>query len=243
MYPPAWTVAPEKLNLSPKTIEIWLCRILDWYKDIGVLHAFLSDDERQRAERFKVEQKRQQYIITRGHLRQCLSNLTGIDPKDCLFDYLKHGKPVWNKQQIYPDLSFNISHSYSFALIAISLQNRLGIDIEKIQNCKDHQPLVMRYFSPSEQIGFNRLPVADKARAFYAIWTRKEAFIKATSEGLAYGLDNFSVSVDPNIQVTQIKLQKPQSIIWSAYDLPVNEGYTACLVSNADNIVMRYWIM
>lgn len=242
MYPLAWTSTPAKLNLSPQHIEVWLCRFLDWYKDIGVLHAFLSDDERQRAERFKVEQKRQQYIITRGCLRQCLSNLTGIAPKDCIFDYLKHGKPVWNKQQQYPDLSFNVSHTHSLALIAISRQHSLGIDIEKIQNLKDPQPLVTRYFSPSEQIAFNRLPVADKARAFCAIWTRKEAFIKATGKGILYGLDNFDVSVDPDIQVTQIKLQKSQSIIWSAYDLPVNEGYTACLVSNANNIAIRCWL-
>ena len=235
--------ALKAFKLSPQHIEVFLFPILEWRKDIAVLHAFLSHDECQRAERFKLEQKRQQYIITRGCLRQCLSNLTGIAPKDCVFEYLKYGKPVWSKQQRYSDLSFNISHTHSLALIAISRQHSLGIDIEKIQNIKDPQPLVSRYFSPSEQIAFNQIAVADKARAFCTIWTRKEAFIKAIGEGIAYGLDNFDVSADADMQVTEIKLHKPQSIIWTAYDLPVNEGYTACLVSNADNIAVRFWLM
>ena len=114
-----WQRAPETLNLSPDHIDIWLCDLKQLSGDINNFYSILSEDERERADKLKIEDKRQQYIITRGSLRERLGQLTHIDAKDFMFETLKHGKPVLVNDSRYVDITFNVSNSYDLALIAI----------------------------------------------------------------------------------------------------------------------------
>ena len=236
-----WQQTPESLNLSSDHIDLWLCQLKDLSSDINEFYILLSDDERDRADKLKIEDKRRQYIITRGTLRRRLALLANIDPEDFVFEYLKHGKPVLVSDARFTDITFNISHSNNLALIAISQKQSIGIDIEKINRQSDPRPLVTRFFSQAEQSEFNALPEMIKAKAFCACWTRKEAFIKAIGDGVTYGLDKFDVSVDPEIQTSKITLNKPSKETWSALNLPINDEYMACLVSNTDKINVRCW--
>ena len=79
------------------------------------------------------------------------------------------------------------------------------------------------------------------AKAFCACWTRKEAFIKATGDGVSYGLDAFDVTVDPENQTPEINLHKPSEESWSALNLLINDDYMACLVSNGGDVDVRCW--
>lgn len=236
-----WQKTPDTLSLSKDHIDVWLCDLKHLSTDINKLYAFLSEDERERADKLKVKDKRQQYIISRGSLRQRLSLLTNIDADDFLFEYLEHGKPVLINDVRFADITFNVSHSYDLALIAISQKQSIGIDIEKINHQSDPLPLITRFFSTAEQAEFNTLSEANRAKAFCACWTRKEAFIKAIGDGITYGLDTFDVTVDPGTQTSSINLHKPASEIWSAQDLPVGDDYTSCLVSNVPDIKVRCW--
>ena len=236
-----WQQTPESLNLSSDHIDVWLCHLKDLSSDINEFYILLSDDERDRADKLKIEDKKKQFVITRGYLRQRLGSLANIDPKDFVFEYLKHGKPVLANNQKYADITFNVSHSYEFALIAISLKQNIGIDVEKINRRSDPRPLVTRFFSKAEQSEFNALPETIKAKAFCACWVRKEAFIKAIGDGVAYGLDTFDVTVDPELQQPEIILHNPSKKTWSALNIPISNDYMACLVSNTDKINVRCW--
>ncbi len=236
-----WQNTPDTLSLSKDHIDVWLCELKTLSSDTSKLYGILSDDERERANKLKVEDKKQQYVIARGTLRQRLGLLTNINPEDFVFEYLEHGKPVLNNDSRFVDITFNISHSYDLALIAISQKQSIGIDIEKINHDSDHQALVTRFFSKAEQAEFNTLSEAIKAKAFCACWTRKEAFIKAIGSGITYGLGNFNVTVDPDIQMPMINLLKPSEETWSAINLPINDEYMACLVSNRNDINVRCW--
>jgi len=236
-----WQNTPDTLSLSKDHIDVWLCELKTLSSDTSKLYGILSDDERERANKLKVEDKKQQYVIARGTLRQRLGLLTNINPEDFVFEYLEHGKPVLNNDSRIADITFNISHSYDLALIAISQKQSIGIDIEKINHDSDHQALVTRFFSKAEQAEFNTLSEAIKAKAFCACWTRKEAFIKAIGSGITYGLGNFNVTVDPDIQMPMINLLKPSEETWSAINLPINDEYMACLVSNRNDINVRCW--
>ncbi len=236
-----WQNTPDTLSLSKDHIDVWLCELKTLSSDTSKLYGILSDDERERANKLKVEDKKQQYVIARGTLRQRLGLLTNINPEDFVFEYLEHGKPVLNNDSRFADITFNISHSYDLALIAISQKQSIGIDIEKINHDSDHQALVTRFFSKAEQAEFNTLSEAIKAKAFCACWTRKEAFIKAIGSGITYGLGNFNVTVDPDIQMPMINLLKPSEETWSAINLPINDEYMACLVSNRNDINVRCW--
>ncbi|MCH8162569.1 MAG: 4'-phosphopantetheinyl transferase superfamily protein, partial [Proteobacteria bacterium] len=128
-----------------------------------------------------------------------------------------------------------------FSLIAITQKQVIGIDIEKINPDLDHQQLVTRFFSTTEQSEFQALPENIKAQTFCACWTRKEAFIKAVGDGVSYGLENFDVSVDPENQTPAIYLHKHSEESWSALNLPIDDDYMACLVSNGGDINVRCW--
>ncbi len=236
-----WENTPDTLSLSKDHIDVWLCDLKQLSDDINNFYSILSEDERERTDKLKVEEKQQQYIITRGTLRQRLGLLTNIDPKDFVFKILEHGKPALANNHQCADITFNVSHSNDLALIAITQKQIIGIDIEKINHESDHQALMKRFFSKVEQTEFQTVPVANMARAFCACWTRKEAFIKAVGDGVSYGLDKFDVTVDPENQTPEINLHKPSEETWSAINLPINNEYMACLVSNRDRLTVRCW--
>lgn len=141
-----WQQTPGSLKLSSDHIDVWLCHLKDLSSNINEFYSLLSDDERERANKLKIEDKRQQYIITRGTLRQRLALLTNSDPKDFVFEYLKLGKPVLANQLKNDDITFNVSHSHDIALIAISQKHNIGIDVEKINRQSDYDKLITRFF-------------------------------------------------------------------------------------------------
>ncbi len=237
----AWQKTPDKLSLSKDHIDIWLCDLKQLSGDINNFYSILSEDERDRADKLKVEDKKQQYIVARGALRQRLGLLANIDPKDFVFDYLEHGKPVLNNDARFKDITFNISHSNDLALIAVAQKQNIGIDIEKINHEANHEALMTRFFSKAEQAEFRTMLDANKAKAFCACWTRKEAFIKAVGDGVSYGLDKFDVAVDPENQTPDINLHKPSEERWSAINLPINDEYMASLVGDRDSLRVRCW--
>jgi len=236
-----WQKTPDTLSLSKDHIDVWLCDLKQLSGDINNFYTILSEDERERADKLKVEDKKQQYIITRGALRQRLGLLTDIEPEDFVFKILEHGKPVLANNRQCADITFNVSHSNDLALIAIAQKQTIGIDIEKINHASDHQALMTRFFSKDEQSEFQTVPDANMAKAFCACWTRKEAFIKAVGDGVSYGLDKFDVTVDPDKQTPEINLHKLSEETWSAVNLPINNEYMACLVSNRDSFNVRCW--
>ncbi len=236
-----WQPSPDSLSLSSENIDVWLCDLKKLSDNTDEFYSILAEDELKRVEKLKIEGKKKQYIITKGSLRKYLGLLTEADPSVFKFKYLEYGKPVLEEPSRYVDISFNISHSNDIALIAISRKCDIGIDVEKINHEVDHQALVSRFFSKAEQSEFNHYSASSKAKAFYACWTRKEAFIKATGNGIAYGLDTFDVTVDPGVKKPKITLHKPCTRSWSALNLLINDDYMACMVHDADKINVRYW--
>lgn len=243
--------SPAAIPLSANFIDVWLCNLQQLSNNISEFYGMLSNTERKRADKLMIKEKQEQFVITRGCLRQRLGWLTDSDPASFVFDYLEHGKPVLGKSssgesvsgndQQYNDITFNVSHSSELALIAISLNQQLGVDIEKVNRDANPRKLVTRFFSQAEQTAMSALPESLLAKAFCASWTRKEAFIKAVGDGVTYGLNNFDVTVDPESHTPDINLHHASDEKWSAFNLPINDDYMACLVSNSENVQLRYW--
>ena len=155
------------------------------------LWQFLSEDERSRADRFKREYLKRNFIAARGNLREILAPRLGCEPKQVQFSYRDRGKPyIQSFQGIY----FNLSHSQDFAIYAVCSDREVGIDLEYINPQCDVDSIAERYFLPSEQKIISNLCDRDKYLAFYRAWTLKEAYGKATGEGIANILDYMDVS-------------------------------------------------
>jgi len=180
---------------AAKTL-IWQSRLDLGVEAVNALSKLLSEDEQYRASRFYREADRRRYVVARGQLRRLLSSQLHVQPASIRFSYSKLGKPLLGA----PDcpLNFNVSHSGDLALFAFSENCHPGIDIELLQRQVEYDNLARRFFSPNEYALLMNIPVESRKRAFLAVWTRKEAVIKALGEGLALSLKTFEVTADPD---------------------------------------------
>lgn len=228
----------KNIDLSSEQIHVFLLR-LDLFDDNDFL-PYLSGDERERAERLKIEEKKKQFVITRGALRKILSNC--LDVEEIKFSYGQHKKPYIEEQYNNKSVEFNISHSGDYALIAITLNNKIGVDIEKINQEADFESLSNRFFSEKEKQELLHLNKDEQLDAFFRAWVRKESFIKATGEGIAFGLDKFSVSLSKN-KKNRIDIVSSDSINeqWYNYDLNSLEHYKTAIASCNDEVDIIFY--
>ena len=157
----------------------------------------LSDTEKNGAARFRFETDRAHFIIAHGMLRKVLSRYLDVAPSRLRFSYGVCGKPVLEGMPGGCSLCFNMSHSHDIALFALAWNSRIGVDVEYIRFIPDAEVIAKRFFAPQENSAFSAVPPDKKLEAFYNCWTRKEAFLKATGDGLSRRLDSFTVSLVP----------------------------------------------
>src|SRR5690606_38644752 len=129
----------------------------------------------------------------------------------------------------HPDLHFNLSHSGSIMALAVTRAGPVGVDVERIDASRSMEELVARNFAPGEQAAFLALPEGERTDAFFEIWTRKEAFLKVTGEGLFRGLDSFEVTV-ASAAALRVVDGRPPGARWWMRDVPVPGGYRGAVV-------------
>jgi 4'-phosphopantetheinyl transferase len=186
----AWPVAGGPVSLSPGAVHVW-----GWSLNVAPGKVFpgnesaLSAEERARADRFVSPIHRARFVASHSGLRQVLSGYLRVKPSAVTFAIGSHGKPVLTSS---PDLHFNLSHAEDVALLAVAAVE-VGIDVEFIHPVNDN--IAERFFAPAEIIALAALPAAEHLVAFYACWTRKEAFLKGLGTGISGGLDSFAVTL------------------------------------------------
>jgi 4'-phosphopantetheinyl transferase len=211
-----------------------VARVWHWPLDVSALEVrelrrLLSPDEQQRAERYRFDQHRNEFILTRSVLRMLLASYTAQPPESLSFDYSAQGKPALRNGP--RDLRFNVSHSEGLAVLALVREREIGVDAEKIRPQPDAQKLAKRFFSPQEQRFLEKLSGDELQRAFFRCWTRKEAYIKAKGEGLSIPLHAFDVSLegDQPAALVGTRPDPTEAGRWTLYDLAVGQGYSAAL--------------
>jgi 4'-phosphopantetheinyl transferase len=171
-------------NLLPGTVHLWQINLDSFFP------CDLSLDESAKAERFRFDQDRMRYSSGRGALRLLLGSYLGKKPEFLVFTYGPAGKPS------VPGISFNLAHSGPHGLIAVAAENLLGVDIEEVRPLPDMDEVARSAFAPGELRRWRNLLSHDKVPAFYRIWTRKEAYLKAIGEGIAQRLQKFEVAFE-----------------------------------------------
>jgi 4'-phosphopantetheinyl transferase len=176
------------------------------------LAMYLNFAELNRAERFHKELDKNRFIICRSILKIILAAHTQLDAKNIHLDYQFNKKPYLAS---HPSLHFNISHSEDFAVIAIS-HNKVGIDIEYLSEDFNFKELLSDVFKDDEILEIQN--ATNKKQAFYTLWTRKEAFVKALGKGIdddfkfipcldgEYSLDSSLLKNNENWQVCSFDL-------------------------------------
>ncbi|MCH8061996.1 MAG: 4'-phosphopantetheinyl transferase superfamily protein [Chloroflexi bacterium] len=158
----------------------------------------LSKDELVKSEKFRFKRDRDRFVVCRGALREILAPYLDLLPKEIEFKYNPQGKPFLSASAEAVGLKFNVSHSEGFALVGVTLAGEIGVDLEHIRHDIEYTQIAERFFSHNEAESLRELPPHEQARAFFACWTRKEAYVKACGGGLSIPLDRFEVSLTPD---------------------------------------------
>jgi 4'-phosphopantetheinyl transferase len=174
-------------------IDVWTWSLAPPAAVLARLSRHLSSGEEARAKRFFNPAHGDQYRAGRGRLREILARVVGGDPAALTFVTGAAGKPSLSGMPAAP--VFNLSHTADYAALALCRTPDLvlGIDIERIRPIE--RDIARRFFSADEVAALEALPAAAQMAAFYRIWTRKEAFVKATGDGLGFPLEDFDVSL------------------------------------------------
>lgn len=193
-------------------------------------YATLAPDECTRAARFRFPEHRARFIAAHGALRDILSRYLNLPADRLTFSTNPHGKPALTD----PDhvwLQFNLSHSGDLALIAIARDHPVGIDVEKMIPPEDFPRLVEQFFSANENAAFRALPESKRAAAFFAGWTRKEAYVKALGTGVSLPLDQFDVMMDPDAPARLLadRRHPHHAETWSLHTFTPAPAYIAAL--------------
>jgi 4'-phosphopantetheinyl transferase len=234
------TTSPSVLHLPSDEVHIWSTSIETALTDLEGLKHVLSEEEKNRAERFCFDQDRTRHIVAHGVLRIILSYYSGGDPSEQKFTQNEFGKPALAENC---DLRFNISHSGDQVLYGITKDREIGVDIEEIRTVENADQIVERFFSPHERIAFLALPANMKDEAFFTIWTRKEAYIKAQGQGLSLPLDQFTISFLPEEPVRLIETEhnKDEQQRWSMHEVSVHPEYLAAVAVKGHDVTLYHY--
>jgi len=225
-----WRSPPTNLVLSADDVHVWRADLsLPAFRLQQLAHTLCSD-EQERAERFYFEKDRKHFIAGRGLLRTILGRYLDLEPSQLKFSYSSRGKPALVNTNAKEPLCFNLSHSNELALYAVTRSRLIGIDLEHIRPMPDAEKLAKRFFSAQEYAVISTLLPEQKQEAFFNAWTRKEAYLKATGDGLA-GLEQVEVSLIPGEPAALLSIQGDRQATsgWSVYQLIPRPGYVAAL--------------
>jgi 4'-phosphopantetheinyl transferase len=159
--------------------------------------ACLDATEQAQADRFYFDEDRWTYAAAHWLVRNALASVDGLPAADWRFIAEKRGKPRIDPALSRVELAFNLSHTTGFVACAISTGVEVGIDVESLARKPADRDIAQRFFSPPEVAILRDAAPERQRETFFRFWTLKEAFIKATGEGLSRPLDSFSFALDP----------------------------------------------
>jgi len=155
----------------------------------------LDEEERQRAMGFRTSVQRDAFTAAHALVRTALSAYGRRSPEDWRFAISPQGCPSVLDAG---ELSFSLTHAGLRAAVAVAAGRALGLDIEPVRSERDALPIARRFFSEAETEWLTGLPPAERSAGFAALWTVKEAVLKARGSGLTESLRSVEVELDPS---------------------------------------------
>jgi 4'-phosphopantetheinyl transferase len=192
--PVKWVRPYEFPALADGALHVWRANLESLADEIAMC---LCEEELARAG-FLRDTNRQIWMRARGVLRVLLGRYLERDPRSLRFDTSKHGKPFLlppsggaskgdraKAEHGKPrELRFNLSHSGSVALIAISATSEVGVDVELARDRIDVVALAAHVFGPAEGRRLGALVPSLARREFLRRWVAHEADLKCNGVGL-----------------------------------------------------------
>jgi len=232
-----WYSQDSEKELGENDIHVWVSYLNLHQAKLKHLYPLLSNEEKERSERFKFYKHRKNFIASHGFLHAVLSYYIDTPAEDIQFSHGEKGKPFIPEEQNPQNIQFNLSHSNSMAVLAVCKNQQLGIDIEFKEKKADWQGIIKRFYTQNEQDAIFKLTEETQKDAFFQVWTRKEAHMKVTGKGMSLAPTQFEVSVPPKPAEFIENLKSPDDNFYKMQDIILPEMYAdyyACLSADFD---------
>ncbi len=185
------------VTLPPSNGEI----IVVWHdldvaaEEADALKEFLNPAEEQRVTRIIPVRDRRRAAVRLVRRRQAIADVLDLHPRDVVIGTGIDGRP----RVISPgntQLEFSASQCDDLSLLAITRDRRIGVDVESHIGLSDYARLLAWITTPDEAQEVGHLRGAEQRATALRLWTRKEAYLKATGQGLGSGLANVQLPLD-----------------------------------------------
>ena len=237
IYQKEWLGMLGHARKAPKTVSIWTCVTHHYKYYIDLMDKTLSRDERERAARFRRQEDRDRYVLSRLVIRKICADWFAVPASELDFGVTALGRPFLKQAGHLrePQIDFNLSHSGDCTIVAWSPGQRVGVDIERrvTSEALNFTLLAEKAFSPHERGMLARIEPHQLALTFYKIWARKEALLKAEGCGLSAPMSSFSVVTKHDREFNwakEIVYGSPGSA-WTVVELATTRGYVAALAT------------
>jgi 4'-phosphopantetheinyl transferase len=234
------SVQPIRLS-TPSEIHVWKVALTGAETAAARFEPLLSSQEKQRGGRFCFDHLRSRYILTHGALRVILSDYCGRSPEGLRFNAGRYGKPFLADPSD-SGLEFNLSHCDDLALVAVTTGGSVGVDVEKVRSLQSLDIVLDRYFSVEERNFIYTAPKSEQTRAFFTLWTRREAAAKAFGLNLAAALNGIPIPLFPVGGSTSIRRSETAesseggtSESWYVQDLELDPEHCGALCAAEKN--------
>ena len=241
------SVGTQRSTLPPESqTTIRTGEIHVWHGTLGASPEAVSPAEEARARAMRSARRRHEFLVCRGALRRILAGVLEVAPLAVPILEGAHGKPRLasghSPPRRLPAVGFNMSHSGERFVVAVAFGMEPGVDVERIRPRRSLARLTRRFFSPAEQRAVASAP--DPLDAFYRVWARKEAVIKADGRGVSIGLDRFDVTAGNPPALLEARWEgaaPDEASHWSLHSLKSGPGHAAALAvrSRAAEVVVR----
>ena len=204
------------MTIRGVTIVWWAAPVVP--ESAPALVPLLDAHERERLARFRRPADSARYLAAHALVRLTLAEVVGRAPAALVFDRTcrcgaQHGKPV-----LPGGPGFSLTHAGDLVGVAVHPTGPVGLDVEQVRELTDLEAMAAHVCSPHE--------IAPDAQAFFTLWTRKEALLKAAGTGLAAPMS--AITLGPSGVLDWIGEDAPADPAWLR-DLHPAPGYRAAV--------------
>jgi 4'-phosphopantetheinyl transferase len=201
-------------------------------KRVEEYRTLLNAQELQRADRYFTEQLRTHFIVGRATTRIILARyLSDTGPAKVEFHYGSHEKPFLPAS----DWRFNLAHSHGLALLAVSNNGDVGVDLEQIDERVEIDEIAERFFTPEECAEMMSRTGEARAMRFFDLWCCKEAYLKAEGVGISGGLNKCRIVDAPDGTASVHNPDDAEAALrWRIHRLDPGVGYAGALCTRIE---------
>lgn len=218
-------------GIRPGECRVWWASVVP--HDDRLL-GWLDDTERERHRRYVRAADRDRYLTAHALVRAVVGAEANIEPPDvpivsrCRRCGGDHGKPVAEGT----GLAYSLSHSGGRVAVAVTRGVEVGVDVEHVAGFRDHERLARAVLTATERAALAALPADRRAWGLLRYWTRKEAAVKATGDGIAAGVTRVEVT-PPDDPAAVVRWGDPTAIGPTIHlaDLRGDHDHVACVAT------------